>query len=153
MITALSKATALSALALLMAGCSMGGGQALSPGLSQRMDVPNAQLNRAEAIGIINHYRSSTGAGQVTEDATLDANAQALAAQYAKSGKQAAKPAGTLDVRYSAGYFTFAETFSGWRNSPADAAALADKSATKAGVAAIYDSASSYGVYWVLVLG
>ncbi len=153
MMTVLAKAAALSALALLMAGCSMGGGQALSPGLSQRMDVPNAQLNRAEAIGIINHYRASTGAGQVAEDSTLDANAQALAAQYTKTGKQAAKPAGTLDVRYSAGYFTFAETFSGWRNSPTDAAALADKSATKAGVAAVYDSSSPYGVYWVLILG
>ena len=153
MISALSKAAAFSVLALVMAGCSMGGGQPLSAGLSQRMDVPNAQLNRAEAIGIINHYRSSTGASQVTEDATLDANAQALAAQYAKTGKQAAKPPSTLDVRYSAGYFTFAETFSGWRNSPADAAALADKSATKAGVAAVYDSTSPYGVYWVLILG
>lgn len=152
MISALSKAAALTVLALAMAGCSMGG-QALSPGLSQRMDMPNAQLNRADAIGIINHYRSSTGSGQLTEDATLDANAQALAAQYAKTGKQAAKPAGTFDVRYSAGYFTFAETFSGWRNSPADAAALTDKAASKAGVAAVYDGSSPYGVYWVLILG
>ena len=38
MISALSKATALTALALLMAGCSMGGGQALSIGLNH-LDV------------------------------------------------------------------------------------------------------------------
>jgi uncharacterized protein YkwD len=152
MITALARVAFVSVLAVTMAGCSMGGG-ALSPGLSQRMDMPNAHLNSAEAIGIVNHYRSSTGVGALTEDASLDAQAQALAAQYAKSGKQAAKPAGVTDIRYSAGYFTFAETFSGWRNSPADAAALADKSATKAGVAAVYDNNTPYGVYWVLILG
>ncbi len=58
-----------------------------------------------------------------------------------------------MQIRYSAGYFTFAETFSGWRNSPQDAPALTDRSATRAGVAAVYDAASPYGVYWVIVLG
>ena len=142
---------ALPILAILALGaCSSGG--ALSPGLSQRMDTPGAQLNRVEALGIVNNYRSQSGAGALTEDAGLDAQAQQLATQYAKTGKQPAKPAGAVQIRYSAGYFTFAETFSGWRNSPTDAPALVDKSATKAGVAAIYDAASPYGVYWVIVL-
>lgn len=153
MFSVLSRLTLVSFAVLAIAGCSMGGGQGLSAGLAQRMDMPNAQLNRGEALGIINQYRTSTGAGQLAEDPTLDANAQALAAQYSKTGKQAAKPAGAVNIRYSAGYYTFAETFSGWRNSPSDAAALTDKSATKAGVAAIFDSASPYGVYWVLILG
>jgi uncharacterized protein YkwD len=138
--------------ALALGACSSGGG-ALSPGLAARMDTPGAQLNRVEALGIINNYRTQSGAGAVTEDAGLDAQAQQLATQYAKSGKQPAKPAGAVQIRYSAGYFTFAETFSGWRNSPTDAPALVDKSATKAGVAAVYDSGSSYGVYWVIILG
>jgi uncharacterized protein YkwD len=137
--------------ALALGACSSGGG-ALSPGLAQRMDLPGAQLNRVEALGIVNNYRSQNGAGPLTEDAGLDAQAQQLATQYAKTGKQPPKPAGTVQIRYSAGYFTFAETFSGWRNSPADAPALVDKSATKAGVAAIYDAGSPYGVYWVIVL-
>jgi uncharacterized protein YkwD len=55
-------------------------------------------------------------------------------------------------MRVSAGYANFAETFSGWRNSPADAAAIADASATKAGLGVAYDANSTYGVYWVLVL-
>ena len=152
MLSAISRLTAVSVAALAIAGCSMGGGGQLSSGLTQRMDMPGVQLNRGEAVGIVNNYRSSTG-GALTEDPTLDANAQALAAQYAKTGKQAAKPPGAVGIRYSAGYYTFAETFSGWRNSPADAAALTDKSATKAGVAAVYDSQSSYGVYWVIILG
>ena len=90
------------------------------------MDMPHAQLNRAEAIGIINNFRTQSGAAALAEDANLDATAQALAAQYAKTGKQPAKPAGAVQIRYSAGYFTFAETFSGWRNSPQDAPALVD---------------------------
>lgn len=136
---------------LALGACSSGGG-ALSPGLAARMDTPGAQLNRVEALGIVNNFRTQNGAGALTDDAGLDAQAQQLATQYAKSGKQPAKPAGTVQIRYSAGYFTFAETFSGWRNSPTDAPALIDKSATKAGVAAIYDAGSPYGVYWVIIL-
>ena len=143
---------ALPILAILALGaCSSGG--ALSPGLSQRMDTPGAQLNRVEALGIVNNYRSQSGAGALTEDAGLDAQAQQLATQYAKTGKQPAKPAGVVQIRYSAGYFTFAETFSGWRNSPADAPALLDKAATRAGIASVYSAGSPYGVYWVILLG
>ena len=148
---ALLRAAIPAVLAVTLAACSSGG--ALSPGLAQRMDMPGAQLNRVEALGIVNNYRTTTGAGQLVEDAGLDATAQQLATQYAKSGKQPAKPAGAVQIRYSAGYFTFAETFSGWRNSPIDAPALVDRTATKAGLAAIYDSASPYGVYWVILLG
>jgi len=151
MLTALRRAALLVLLTMGLAACSSGG--ALSPGLAQRMDLPGAQLNRAEALGIVNNYRTTSGAGPLVEDATLDATAQSLATQYAKTGKQPAKPAGATQVRYSAGYFTFAETFSGWRNSPADAPALTDRDSTKAGIASVYDSASAYGVYWVIVLG
>ena len=152
MLSALTRAAFPLVLLSALAACS-GGGGALSPGLAARMDVPGAQLNRSDALGIINNYRSTNGAGALAGDPTLDATAQALAADYAKTGKQPARPAGAVQVRYSAGYFTFAETFSGWRNSAADAAALVDRSATKAGVASVYDSHSPYGVYWVLILG
>lgn len=116
------------------------------------MDSQGAQLDRSTALSVVNQYRATVGAGALTEDAALDATADQLVAQYAKTGTQPPKPAGVLDIRYSAGYFTFAETFSGWRNSPADAPALIDKAATKAGVAAVYDANSGYGVYWVLLL-
>jgi uncharacterized protein YkwD len=138
-------------LVILLAACSSGGGGALSPGLSARMDQPGAELNRAEAIGIVNHFRTATGATPVTEDPSLDAAAQALVVQYIQTGNPPRQPAGTT-MRTSAGYATFAETFSGWRNSPADAAVLADKGFTRAGIASRYDANSGYGVYWVLLL-
>jgi uncharacterized protein YkwD len=150
MLPALARAAVPLFLSLALAACSSGG--ALSPGLAARMDIPGAQLNRAEALGIVNTYRQTNGAGVLAEDAGLDATAQQLATQYARTGKQPPKPQGALQIRYSAGYFTFAETFSGWRNSPADAPALTDRTATKAGVAAVYDKDSAYGVYWVIVL-
>ena len=149
--SALPRVALVALLTLGLAACSSAGG--LSPGLSQRMDMPGAQLNRADALGIVNQYRSSTGGSALADDPALDAQAQTLAAQYMSSGKQPAKPAGAIDIRYSAGYFTFAETFSGWRNSPADAAALTNRSATRAGVAVVSSGNSAYGVYWVLILG
>lgn len=117
------------------------------------MDAKGVSLDRAQAIGMINQYRASTGGTALTEDPTLDASADALVLQYTQSGTQLPKPAGAVEVRYSAGYYNFAETFSGWRNSPADSAALTNATASKAGIAAHYDAASPYGVYWVLVLG
>jgi uncharacterized protein YkwD len=144
---------AVATLALGLAACSMGGGGApLSAGLAARMDAPGASLNRGEALGIVNHFRAASGTGMLNDDPALDATAQALATQYAATGTPPRKPDGASGFRVSAGYPTFAETFSGWRNSPADAAALTDKTATRAGVASAYNPGSAYGVYWVLVL-
>lgn len=140
------------ALFLMLSACSMGGGGgALSPGLSARMDQPGAELNRTEALGIVNHFRTATGAQPLVADSSLDAAAQALVVQYIQTGNPPRQPAGTI-LRTSAGYPTFAETFSGWRATPADASAMADKSARRAGIASRYDANSAYGVYWVLLL-
>jgi uncharacterized protein YkwD len=135
---------------LAVAGCSTGGG--LSAGLTQRMDQQGVQLNRAEAIGIINAYRATVGVGALIEDPTLSATAATMAASYAKTGRQASKPDGTLEIRYSAGYSTFAETFSGWRNSGQDSLVMSGGSATRAGIAVVYEPTSPYGVYWVVIV-
>ena len=144
------------ALAPALAACDMmgtsGGGQ-LAPGLTASMAAPNANLDRASALGIINQYRATVGAGPLTDDPSLDATAQGLAAGYAKSNKAPAIPAGAVGLRASSGYSDFAETFSGWRNSPADAAVLATADARRAGIATVYDPNSTYGVYWIFVLG
>lgn len=140
--------------AMTIAACSMGGASApaaLSPGLSARMDQPGASLDQAQAIAIINAYRATNGLPALAPDAALDGTAQALANQYAQTGTPPAAPQGLTVMKLSAGYATFAETFSGWRNSPADAAGLR-ATASKAGVAMAYSPASSYGVHWVLVL-
>lgn len=151
-IAALLAATALAACS--MGGMSSGGASsagALSAGLSARMDQPGASLNRADAIGIINAYRATSGLAALTPDAALDGTAQALANEYAQTGTPPKTPQGITVMKLSAGYATFAETFSGWRNNPADAAGL-KANASKAGVAVMFNGTSSYGVHWVLVL-
>jgi uncharacterized protein YkwD len=142
-----------------LAGCSMmgGGGGAASPaalsaGLSARMDQPGATLDRQQALGLVNAYRATVGAAPLSADAGLDGTAQALANQYAQTNNAPSTPQGLVVMKLSAGYATFAETFSGWRNNPADAVGLTGN-ATKAGIAMSYNAASSYGVHWVLVLG
>jgi hypothetical protein len=142
--------------ALALAGCmGFGGGGspgALPVGLTARMDVPGASLDRIESVHIINQYRAANGAAPLISDSGLDGTAQLLANQYAATGTQPKQPGGTVAIRYSAGYPNFAETFSGWRNSPADAAVLAHGTAKRAGVAVAHNPTSGYGVYWVLVL-
>ena len=144
------------AIAMTIGACSMGGlapssGMALAPGLSARMDQPGAVLDRVQAIGIINAYRATNGLPALVPDPALDGTAQALASQYAQTGTPPTTPQDLAGMKLSAGYATFAETFSGWRNNPADAAGLRTN-ASRAGVAVAFNPTSSYGIHWVLVL-
>lgn len=144
------------ATAALLTACSSFGGPAspgaLSAGLSARMDQPNARLDSQEAIGLVNAFRATRNMPPLLADAGLNGTAQALANQYAQTNTAPAKPQALVQMKLSAGYATFAETFSGWRNNTADAVGLVAP-ATKAGIAVAYNPASSYGIYWVLVLG
>lgn len=146
---------------LFLAGCSSFGGggggsasspTALAPALSARMDQPNAVLDSQQAINLVNAYRATNNLPPLVTDAGLNGSAQALASQYAQTNVAPTKPQGLVQMKLSAGYATFAETFSGWRNNSADAIGLL-ASASKAGVAVAYNPSSSYGIYWVLVLG
>ncbi len=141
---------ALIMLVLLVSSCASG---ALSPGLTARMDQSGANLDRVEAINLINQYRATRGASPLTIDPTLNATAQGLAANYAASSNRPAKPNETiLQMQLSAGYSTFADTFSGWRGRTSDAAAIADTSATRVGIGVAYSPNSTFGVHWVLLL-
>lgn len=138
-----------------LAGCiggPSGGGGGLAPGLTQAINTPGAQMDRGAALGIVNQYRAVRGVAALSGDAGLDAQAQTLASQYAASGTPPALPQGMVAMRLSAGYENFAETFSGWRNSPADANAMASGSARRAGLGVVYSPNSAYGTHWVLLL-
>lgn len=124
----------------------------LNAALTTPMDSAGAVLDRSQALGLVNAYRSTRGSVALVEDAALTAEAQRLAAQYAASGNPPPPPGGVLTMRLSAGYLTFADVFSGWRNSPPDASALATAGARRAGLATAFNGTSSYGAYWVLVL-
>ncbi|VAW21363.1 hypothetical protein MNBD_ALPHA12-72 [hydrothermal vent metagenome] len=136
--------------AVIISACSTG---ALAPGLVARMDKPGAILDRAEALNIINQYRATRGAAPLSQDANLNLSAARLAKQYSINGTPPAKPRGIVQIRFSAGYANFAETFSGWRNRQSDADAIADPRAVRAGLAVVYSANSAYGTHWVLLLG
>jgi uncharacterized protein YkwD len=148
----LFRLTLAGGLAVVLAACSMGGGAPLSEGLTAPMNRPGAQLNRVEALFLLNDYRRQNGATDVRGDTVLDSTAQTLAQNYAKTGGQPLLPPGATVMRLSAGYSTFAEVFSGWRAVPADASALATQGVGRAGLGVVYEPASVNGVYWVLVL-
>lgn len=134
--------------ALALTACAP---QGLAPGLVARMDAPGARLDRAEALNIVNQYRATRGARPLRIDENLNTQAQTLAAQYASSGSAPKKPEGTGSMRVSAGYPTFAETFSGWRSTETDAAALLDPASTIAGIGVAYAGSSTYGTHWVIL--
>jgi len=137
--------------ALVLAGCSGtggSGGTGLAPGLVAPMDQAGARLDEAAAYSILNQYRATRGVPAFVPDPALTAQAQQLAQSYAASGRPPAVPSG-LGSRFSAGYTTFAETFSGWRSSPTDAQALV--AGQRAGLAVVYDPNSEYGTHWVLL--
>lgn len=138
-----------------LAACSgaPSGGGALAPGLVAQVASPGAQMDRHAALDIVNQYRATRGVAPLAADAGLEAQAQSVAAQYAGSGNPPARPADAAAMRLSAGYTNFAETFSGWRNSPADANVLAQADARRVGFAAVYDPNSAYGTHWVMLLG
>lgn len=138
-----------------LAACSgaPSGGGALAPGLVAQITAPGAQMDRQAALNIVNQYRATRGVAPLAADSGLDAQAQTVATQYASSGNPPSKPADAVAMRLSAGYTNFAETFSGWRNSPADANVLAQADAQRVGFAAVYDPNSAYGTHWVMLLG
>jgi uncharacterized protein YkwD len=147
------RLAAVGVLSLSLAACFETTGGGLAPALVARMDAPGASLDRVGALDIVNQYRSTTGSARLASDSALDTQAQALASQYAATGTAPKRPDGVAQMRVSAGYPTFAETFSGWRNSSADAAVLSTPTATKGGIGVAYNANSGYGVYWVLLIG
>ena len=148
--TTIQRLALIAALTLGLAACTSTG---LPGGLTQRMDAPGAQLNRTDAVNIVNQFRQTSGTAPLVESGDLDAIAQNLAAQYGKTGIAPNRPQGVVEIRLAAGTATFAETFSGWRNSAADAKALSNPAATQVGIGVLYSENTPYGTYWVILLG
>lgn len=148
-------ALAFAALAALAAcsGMSSGAGGGLAPGLVAEVNSPGARMDRASALQIVNQYRALRGVGPLSADPALESQAEQVAGQYARAGTPPAQPAGAAAMRLSAGYTNFAETFSGWRNSPVDADVMALANASRVGFAAVFDPNSAYGTHWVMLLG
>jgi uncharacterized protein YkwD len=136
------------------------------PSFYRSMAEHGAQLDAATAASMISGYRANNGLPPVTVDPELMKMAQAQAQAMASRDKldhnvlrafserlnaQGYRARGAAE-NIGAGYHTFAEAFSGWRDSPSHRANMLLQGATRMGIAAVYTPKSKYKVFWALIL-
>ena len=132
------------------------------PSFYVSMAHANAQVDAAMARDMIGAYRGNNGLRPLTLDPDLQAAAQAEADAMARADKPSSAEAFKARLasggftapaaNVSAGYYTLAEAFSGWRESPQHNRVLLDSRANRIGIATAYKPNSKYKVYWVLAV-
>lgn len=164
---ALRRAAALS-LALAIAGCSTSPVETpqAPPRFYQRLDAPGRALDLSTSLGMINLYRANEGQPPLNADPALQRLAEAIANRMASENRvltevelalPAAFSANGLKVKsyatnLSAGYRTFAEAFSGWREAKLQNAHMLSPGPRRAGLATAWRPQSKYQVFWVLIV-
>jgi uncharacterized protein YkwD len=156
-------------LALALAGlAACAGGELPSgePSFYRNLAQPGAELDAAAAASMLSGYRANNGLPPVTLDPDLmrlaDQQARAMVARdrlsheaggpFTARLRNAGYRSATAAENISAGYYTLAEAFSGWRDSRPHNANMLLKGATRMGIAAIYAPGSKYKVFWTLIL-
>lgn len=133
------------------------------PSFYRRLDE-GAPLDEEAALSLVNAHRARNGAGPLTLDPALAAQARRRAAGVAETDTStwgevpkvtpaAARQGATIRrERVSAGYRTLAEAFSGWRDSPPHNAVLLERAGTRLGIAAVDRPGTKYRVYWAIIV-
>jgi uncharacterized protein YkwD len=151
----------------MLAGCA--GDQDLGteqPSFYRSMAEAGAQLDATTAASMISGYRANNGLPPVSVDPELMKMAQSQAQAMASRDKLDHNVLRSFNDRLNAqgyrarnaaenigaGYHTFAEAFSGWRDSPPHRANMLLEGATRMGIAAVYAPKSKYKVFWALIL-
>ncbi|MEM8876631.1 MAG: CAP domain-containing protein [Pseudomonadota bacterium] len=161
-------AALMTAAMLVLSGCANNTGLSNRPAFYTNLAQPGARLNESNARDMINGYRSSNGVTQVQLNSSLNTLARSYAAALAANARTApnVRPDGRLksrlisvgynaadvDESVTAGYYTFAEAFSGWRDSNTHRKVMLKANATEMGIAAAYAPNTKYKVYWVLIM-
>lgn len=136
------------------------------PSFYRNLAQPGAQLDAAAAAAMLSGYRRNNGLPAVTIDPELmrlaDQQAHAMVTKdklshdvigtFSERLRKAGYRSRTAAENISAGYYTMAEAFSGWRDSPPHNANMLLKGATRMGIAAVYSPASKYKVFWSMIL-
>jgi uncharacterized protein YkwD len=125
----------------------------------------DARIDAAGARDMISIYRRNHGLPALALDPALEAAAQARANAMARAGQVSQGPR-TPKARLagqglerahaaenvSAGYYTMAEAFSGWRDSRPHNVNMLDPRIRRMGIATAYAPGSKHKVFWALVL-
>lgn len=158
---------ALLATALVLAACSRGPAPVEhTPPFYQRLDIGGRSVDPASSLSMINQYRGNNGLSPLVWDPALARIAQAQVDQMAAKDRVHSTDEAGLDrelagagiaygsflANFSAGYRTFAEAFSGWRESPRHNATMLDRRASRVGLATAYAPHSKYKIFWTLVV-
>jgi hypothetical protein len=160
----------LSFAALALNACAWMGDQdpppPAQPSFYRSLAAPGAVLDALAAASMISGYRQNNGLPPVTVDPLLMTMAQDQARLMAarnvldhsagRSFQERLRASG-FDAKVaaeniSAGYYTLAEAFSGWRDSPPHRANMLLAGATRIGIAAAYAPGTKYKVFWSLIL-
>lgn len=160
------KLAAAGALALTVAACM--GDRMQTPPFYKNLAQTDSEVDVATAAQMISQYRINNGLSPVTPDPQLTTIAKSQAEAMAAAGTVKAslapnqqlatrmasigEPKTAASENVSAGYRTFAEAFSGWRESPNHNQVLLTKDATRLGIATAYSSNAKHKVFWSLVL-
>lgn len=135
------------------------------PAFYRNLAVTGAKLDAGSARDMISLYRANKGLAPLALDPTLQQAAQAQADAMARAGKVSHGP-GSLQVRLarfgakpgravenvSAGYYTMAEAFSGWRDSRPHNANMLNPDVKRMGIATAYAPDAKYKVFWALIV-
>jgi uncharacterized protein YkwD len=152
------------AAALALAGC---GGEPLRTGpISAKVErsVASVHVDPAAAQAMLTAYRVSHGLSPVRLDPALMAMAQRQADAMVASNTLGHDVAGGFSSRILAagidtthaaenvggGYYSTAEAFAGWRESPGHNANLLLPQATRFGIAIAKDPRTEFRVYWAM---
>lgn len=136
------------------------------PAFYNNLELPTSRLDVQDAVQIISSYRVRQGLQPVRIDPDLVVLAQSHANAQAKANKVGHEVGGSFAKRVkllndtravsvenvSAGYRSFAEAFSGWRESKRHNDNLLNKSVTRFGIAKAVNSNSKFKVFWTLIM-
>ena len=165
--TRLKPTLAVAGMVLLLASCSQGPDLS-SPAMYTNLGQGNVSVDPNEALNILNAYRQRNGLSTLTLSEELNKAAQEEADAMAKAAKvsHALTPDLTLIKRLKragydpvlatenigAGYWTLAEAFSGWRDSPRHNENMLKQGVTQMGIATQFRGNAKYKVFWSLIL-
>ena len=162
----LARAVILGLALAALGGCAGGELPKGEPTFYRNLAQPGAELDAAAAASMLSGYRSNNGLPPMTLDPVLMQLADQQARAMAKRDRISHEAGGAFNARLrkggyrskaaaeniSAGYYTMAEAFSGWRDSKPHRDNMLLKGATRMGIAAIYSPNSKYKVFWTLIV-
>jgi uncharacterized protein YkwD len=153
--------------AAVLAGCARSPGPVEhTPPFYERLDISGRAVDPASSLTMINQYRTNKGLSPLIWDPALARIAQAQSDDMARidrvhSTEEAQLPSqlagagigyNAFLANFSAGYRTFAEAFSGWRESKVHDATMLLPGGSRVGLATTYAPNSKYKIYWTLVV-